>query len=178
MRYQKFTKTVDSFARQVAVSKQERALARALLGVHSRIDQYYRALERVGANPKDDLPELSSFVDNCYHGGSLPELSNFVDTKDPVHIEKSTEKQGDKNEGKGLGKEVKNPHMMEEHKYDGQTTSALIRKNGDPPKHENGKSICLIWHTKGACKEKCGRKHSHCKLTEGEAKELKEYVNK
>ena len=175
VRYQTFTESVDDFARQMAASKQEKALARALLGIHSRIDQYYKALEGVGANPEKNLPALDMFFDNCYHGGSLPELSNFVDVKSPETIDHPKREY---KEAQGLGKEEKNPHLMQAHKFDGPTTSALIKKNGDPPKHENGKSICLIWHTKGACKEKCSRKHSHVQLSEKEASELKDYLDK
>ncbi|CAJ1959617.1 unnamed protein product [Cylindrotheca closterium] len=46
--------------------------------------------------------------------------------------------------------------MNEEHRYTGQTTTELIKRTGEqPPKHANGRELCLIWHTKGECKENC-----------------------
>ena len=75
----------------------------------------------------------------------------------------------EKAQKKNLGESVKNSEMNEEHRSTGKTTTELIKRTGEqPPKHANG--LCLIWHTKGECKENCDRKHSHCKLTDKEAK--------
>ena len=89
------------------------------------------------------------------------------------------QREKDKAQKKSLGDTVKNPDMNEEHRYTGKTTTELIKRTGEqPPKHVNGKDLCLIWHTKGECKEHCDRKHSHCKLTDEEATTVKDYVNK
>jgi hypothetical protein len=97
----------------------------------------------------------------------------------PEKTESQLKRERDKAQKKNLGETVKNPDMIEEHRYTGRTTTELIKRTGDqPPKHANGKELCLIWHTKGECKENCDRKHSHCKLTDGEASAMKDYVNK
>ena len=81
----------------------------------------------------------------------------------------------EKAQKKNLGESVKNSEMNEEHRFTGKTTTELIKRTGEqPPKHANGKELCLIWHTKGECEEKWHRKHSHCKLTDEEAKALKQ----
>jgi len=184
--YEKFAKNVDSIARKMGVSRQERALERFLFGIYSRIDRYFERLVRSGTNAEENLPDLGTYVETCYHGGSLPEPNLLRAVKDPVgsggppeRTEAQLKRDKDKAQKKNLGETVKNSDMIEEHRYTGRTTTELIKRTGEqPPKHANGKELCLIWHTKGECKENCDRKHSHCKLTDEEAAAMKDYVNK
>jgi hypothetical protein len=184
--YERFAKNVDSIARKMGASNQDRALERFLLGIYSRIDRYFERLVRSGTNAEENLPDLGTYVETCYHGGSLPESHLFVATKDSgrdggtgARTDKQLQREKDKAQKKSLGDSVKNPDMQEEHRYTGKTTTELIKRTGEqPPKHVNGKDLCLIWHTKGECKEHCDRKHSHCKLTDEEVNTVKDYVNK
>ena len=80
--YEKFAKNVDSIARKMGVSKQGRALERFLFGIYSRIDRYFERLVRSGTNHEENLPDLGTSVETCYHGGSLPESHLVVVTKD------------------------------------------------------------------------------------------------
>ncbi|CAJ1959618.1 unnamed protein product [Cylindrotheca closterium] len=83
--YEKFAKNVDLIARKMGVSQQERALERFLFGIYSRIDhRYFEHLVRSGTNAEENLPDLGTYMETCYHGGSLPESSLFVVAKDPV----------------------------------------------------------------------------------------------
>ena len=115
-------------------------------------------------------------METCYHGGSLPESHLFVVTKDTggaggpgEKTENQLRREREKAQKKNLGESVKNSEMNEEHQFTGKTTTELIKRTGEqPPKHANRKELCLIWHTKGECKENCDRKHSHCKLTDEE----------
>ena len=80
--YEKFAKNVDSIARKMGVSKQDRALERFQIGIYSRIDRYFKRLVRSVTNHEENLPDLGTYVETCYHGGSLPESHLFVVTKD------------------------------------------------------------------------------------------------
>ncbi|CAJ1935795.1 unnamed protein product [Cylindrotheca closterium] len=156
-------------AQKIGVSQQERALERFLFGIHSQIDRYFERLVRCGTNAEENLPDLGTYMETCYHGGSLPESNFFVVAKDSVghggtgdKTESQLKREKERAQKKSLGKSVKNPDMNKEHRYTGRTTTELIKRTGEqPPKHANGKELSLIWHTKGECKEHCERKHSH-----------------
>lgn len=179
--FAEFAKSGDALARRLASSNKNKALERFLFGIHSRIDRYFERLVRPGTVADQNLPDLNTYVESCYHGGALPEVELFAGkVAGPGLPEKGKLKTKNKDEKdkKSLGASVANPDMQDDHKYGGRTTTELIKKGGDPPKHDNGKDICLIWHTKGNCKEHCERKHSHCKLTDSESQKLKDYVQK
>ncbi|CAJ1944715.1 unnamed protein product [Cylindrotheca closterium] len=126
-------------------------------------------LVRSGTNAEENLPDLGTYMETCYHGGSLQESNLFVVAKDTVghggtgdKTESQFKREKQRAQKKSLGESEKNPDMNEEHRYTGRTTTELIKRTGEqPPKHANGKELCLIWHTKGECKEHCERKHSH-----------------
>ncbi|CAJ1931884.1 unnamed protein product [Cylindrotheca closterium] len=102
-------------------------------------------------------------METCYHGGSLPESNLFVVAKNSVGLggtgdktESQLKREKERAQKKSLGESVKNPDMNKEHRYTGRTTTELIKRTGEqPPKQANGQELCLIWHTKGECKENC-----------------------
>ena len=49
----------------------ERALERFLFGIYSRIDRYFERFVRSGTKAEENLPDLGTYVETCYHGGSL-----------------------------------------------------------------------------------------------------------
>ncbi|CAJ1941628.1 unnamed protein product [Cylindrotheca closterium] len=155
--YKKFAKNVDSIAQKMGVSQQERALKRFLFGIYSRIDCYFERLVRSGTNAEENLPDLGTYMETCYHGGSLPESNLFVVANDSVRLggtgdktDSQLQREKERAQKKSLGESVKNPDMNKEHRYTGRTTTELIKRTGEqPPKHANGKELCLIWHTKG-----------------------------
>ena len=151
--YQGFVRDVDLFGRKLTTSKQEKPFERALFGVHSRVDYYFEQLERPGTVADENLPDLKSYFNFCFHGGTLPEPGWFgnkgVLLKDRDADNTRTKKKLQKEKERALGGAIKNPEFSTAQKFDGGPTSKLIEKNGEPPKHEDGSSMCLIWHTKG-----------------------------
>ena len=110
--YEKFAKNVDSIARKMGVSKQDQALERFLFGIYySRIDCYFERLVRSGTSPEENLPDLGTYVETCYHGGSLPESHLFVVTKDTGGAggpgENQLRREREKAQKKNLGESVK-----------------------------------------------------------------------
>ncbi|CAJ1935371.1 unnamed protein product [Cylindrotheca closterium] len=147
---------VDSIAQKLGVSLQERALERFLFGIYSQIDRYFEPLVRSSTNAEENLPDLGTYVETCYHGGSPPESNLFGVAWNRRQDGESTEERKERAQKKSLGESVKNSDMNEEHHYTGRTKTELIKRTGkQPPKHADGKELCLIWHTKGECKENC-----------------------
>ncbi|CAJ1937328.1 unnamed protein product, partial [Cylindrotheca closterium] len=70
----------------MGVSQQERALERFLFGIYSRIHRYFERLVRSGTSAEEKLPDLGTYMETCYHGGSLPESNLFVVAKDSVGL--------------------------------------------------------------------------------------------
>ncbi|CAJ1939111.1 unnamed protein product [Cylindrotheca closterium] len=80
--YKKFAKNVDTITQKMGVSQQERALKQFLFGIYSQIDRYFEHLVRSGTNAEENLPDLGTYVETCFHGGSLPESNLFAVAKD------------------------------------------------------------------------------------------------
>ena len=93
---------------------------------------------RSGTNPEENLPDLGTYVELCYHGGSLPESHLFVVTKDTggaggpgEKTENQLRREREKAQKNNLGELVKNSEMNKEHRFTGKTTTELTKRTGE-----------------------------------------------
>jgi hypothetical protein len=153
---------------------------RCLWGIYSRVNAYFDDVVLPDGVIDAKLPDLVVFAEGMRHRDPLPR----ADWATPPVPPPGGGGGGGRNGGGGgtppkkTGENTEKNPALESDLLSGRVAK-FIEDNGLPPLHEDGKGLCLIYHTKTAgCKKTCVRKHSHKPLSETEKSKLAEYVSK
>jgi hypothetical protein len=179
--YQQLYNMVEDLTTTLEHWEEIKVYERCLWGIYSRVNAYFDDVVLPDGIIDNKIPDLVVFAEGMRHRDPLPR-SDWAQAAAPAPVPAPAGKGGGGGGGTGTDPpKTKKTDLNPAVKADLMSgrVAKFIEEHGLPPHHENGKPLCLTYHTKAAgCKKDCTRIHSHKASNETEQSRLAEYLSK